>query len=191
MDKVIRACYNLDMTGNDVTYLTHGKSKVLLYDNMRVDDDIIKLIGATKQVLLLFPTQANSTNGHWLSLIVRGKTIEHFDSYGLAPHAELRYSQNPNVKADILGQLYAKAQLQGYKIVWNTVPLQEMSPGNNQCGRWASVRNRFHFLTLPQFASLFKNQKLSPDYLITILTFLSISHFENRAEQLINGTLSP
>ena len=189
MDKVIRACYSIDMTGNDIKYLTHGKSRVVLYDNLTVNDDIVRVIGPTKQVLLLFPTTANPTTGHWLALTIDGKTISHFDSYGLAPHAELRYSQNPNVKADILGQLYAKATLQGYKIVWNTVDLQEMSRGNNQCGRFAAIRNRFHFLTLPQFAALFKGQKLSPDYLITILTFLSISHFDNRTQELITQNM--
>jgi len=186
MDKIIRGVYNIDMTGTDVKYLTRGKSRVVLYDNLSPDDDIINIIGNTGQVLLLFPTQAGSPDGHWLSIVLRGKTIEHFDSYGLSPDAELKYSQNAKVKQNILGSLYSKAAQQGYKLVWNTVDLQKMSRGNNQCGRWAAVRNRFSFLTLPQYASLFTNQKLSPDYLITILTFLSISQFENRAEEIIN-----
>jgi len=189
MDKIIKAVYSIDLTGNDVKYLTHGKSRVVLYDNLSPNDDIINVIGNTGQVLLLFPTQAGSPDGHWLSLVLRGKTIEHFDSYGLSPSAELKYSQNAKVQANILGQLYDKATQQGYKVVWNTTDLQKMSRGNNECGRWASVRNRFSFLTMPQFASLFINQKLSPDYLITILTFLSISHFENRAEEIITQNM--
>ena len=56
MDKIIKSVYNLDLTGNDVAYLTRGKSKVVLYDTLTSDDNIIDIIGPTNQVLLLFPT---------------------------------------------------------------------------------------------------------------------------------------
>ena len=60
MDKLIKSVYKYDLSGNDVEYLTRGKSKVILYDNLKPSDDIIDLIGSTNQVLLLFPTQEGS-----------------------------------------------------------------------------------------------------------------------------------
>ena len=191
MDNLIKSVYKYDLSGNDVEYLTRGKSKVILYDNIKPSDNIIDLIGPTNQVLLLFPTQQNSPNGHWLSITYNEltKTIRHFDSYALSPSAEIQYSNNKLVKQNLLGRLYAKAQLQGYKFEYNTHKLQIMSPGNNQCGRWSSLRNRFAYLSTDQFAKLFLNQKETPDYLCTILTFLSLNG-DSRVEQEIIEQLS-
>ncbi len=191
MDNLIKSVYKYDLSGNDVEYLTRGKSKVILYDNLKPSDNIIDLIGPTNQVLLLFPTQQGSPDGHWLSIryIPSLQLISHFDSYGLSPTAEIQYSNNIKVKQNILGRLYNKAILNGYKFEYNTYRLQVMSQGNNQCGRWASLRNRFYYLTMHEFAKLFLNQKQSPDYLCTIMTFLSLGG-EERNEQAILEQLS-
>ena len=191
MDNLIKSVYKYDLSGVDVEYLTRGKSKVILYDNLKPSDDIVDLIGSTNQVLLLFPTQEGSPDGHWLSITYNEltKTIRHWDSYGLSPAAEIQYSNNKLVKSNILGRLYAKAQLQGYKFEYNTHRLQKMNQGDNQCGRWSSLRNRFAYLSTDQFAKLFLNQKESPDYLCTILTFLSLAG-DQRNESAILEQLS-
>jgi hypothetical protein len=113
MDNLIKSVYKYDLSGIDVGYLTRGKSKVILYDNLKPSDNIIDLIGPTNQVLLLFPTQQGSPDGHWLSIryIPSLQLISHFDSYGLSPTAEIQYSNNIKVKQNILGRLINKAQL--------------------------------------------------------------------------------
>ncbi len=191
MDNLIKSVYKYDLSGNDVEYLTRGKSKVILYDNLKPTDDIIDLIGPTNQVLLLFPTQQGSPDGHWISITYDEitKTIRHWDSYGLSPTAEIQYSQNKLVKSNILGRLYNKSQLQGYRFEFNSHRLQVMANGINVCGRFASLRNRFAYLSTDQFAKLFLNQKQSPDYLCTILTFLTLAG-DQRNEQAILEQLS-
>ena len=43
MDKIIKSVYNLDLTGNNVAYLIRSKAKVVLYDTLTADDDIIDI----------------------------------------------------------------------------------------------------------------------------------------------------
>ena len=190
MDSIIKAVYNYDLTGVNVGYLTRGKSKILLYDTLTTNDDIIERIGPTNQTLLLFPTQEGSPDGHWISLIYRQstRTIEHWDSYGLSPQAELQYSTSRHVKSNTLGYLYRKAESQGYKVIWNPYRFQVMANGINVCGRMASMRNRFHYLTIEQMKKLWLNRKESPDYLVTILTFMSLNE-EKAEDQLITEML--
>ena len=187
MDKLIKSVYNLDLTGNDVKYLTRGKSRVLLYDSITPNDDVIDLIGPTKQVLLLFPTHQGSPDGHWISIIYREEThtIFYWDSYGLSPEAELQYSTNLKVKKNILGNLFKKAQLQGYKFEWNPYRYQKMANGINVCGRFASIRNRFWYLDNEQIKKLFLGQKESPDFIITMMTFLSLNEDESDEQAII------
>ena len=184
MDTLIKNIYSRDLTGVDVQYLTNGKSKVLLYDDITVNDNILDLIGETNQTLLLFPTQRGSIDGHWISITYQPKinTIFYFDSYGLSIEGELKYSTSRHVQRNALGTIIGNAVRSGVNFVWNPIRLQVMENGINTCGRFAAMRNRFAYLTNDEFVSLFINQKESPDYLLTIITFLSISA-ENKDEQ--------
>ena len=190
MDSIIKAVYNYDLTGVNVQYLTRAKSKILLYDTLTTNDDIIERIGPTNQTLLLFPTQEGSPDGHWISIIYRPsiRTIEHTDSYGLSPQAELQYSTSRHVKSNTLGYLYRKAESQGYKVVWNPYRFQVMANGINTCGRFAAIRNRFWYLNIEQMKTLLLGQKESPDFIITMLTFMSLNE-EKEEQQLITEML--
>ncbi len=187
MDKLIKSVYKYDLSGNDVQYLTRGKSKVILYDNLKPSDNIVDLIGPTNQVLLLFPTQQGSPDGHWLSIryLPDKKMISYFDSYGLSPSAEIQYSNNIKVKQNILGGLINKAILNGYRFEFNPYRFQLMANGINVCGRFASIRNRFWYLDMEQFKKLFMNQRQSPDYLISIMSFLSLNGDEREERNII------
>ncbi len=187
MDKLIKSVYKYDLSGNDVQYLTRGKSKVILYDNLKPSDNIVDLIGPTNQVLLLFPTQQGSPDGHWLSIryLPDKKMISYFDSYGLSPSAEIQYSNNIKVKQNILGGLINKAILNGYRFEFNPYRFQVMHNGINVCGRFASIRNRFWYLDMEQFKKLFMNQRQSPDYLISIMSFLSLNADEREERNII------
>lgn len=187
MDNLIKSVYKYDLSGVEVEYLTRGKSKVILYDNLKTTDNIIDLIGSTNQVLLLFPTQQGSPDGHWLSIryVASLRLISYFDSYGLSPSAEIKYSQNLDVKQNILGRLINKAILQGYRFEFNPYRFQVMANGINVCGRFAAIRNRFWYLDMEQFKKLFMNQRQSPDYIISIMTFLSLNGDERDERNVI------
>ena len=187
MDKLIEAVYSKDLTGIDVQYLTRGQSKVLLYDDITVDDNILDLIGSTNQVLLLFPTKRGSPNGHWVSITYHPKTntIYYFDSYGLSIDAERKYSTSRHVQANAMGVIIDKAVKSGVNFTWNPIRLQVMEEGINTCGRYAAMRNRMSYLTNDEFVKLFVNQQEKPDYLITILTFLTISKLDKDESKII------
>ena len=189
MDNLIRSIYKYDLSGNDVEYITRGKSKVLLYDTLTPNDNIIQRIGPTNQTILLFPTEAgNEYSGHWISLIYRPslKQIEHWDSYGLSPDAEAQYSTSRHVQAQILQQLYNKARQQGYKILYNPYRFQKMSNGVNVCGRMASIRNRFHYLDIEAYKKLMFGQSMSPDFIVSIMTFLSLNEELTTEQNLLS-----
>ena len=60
-----------------------------------------------------------------------------------------------------------------------------MKSGVNVCGRWASIRNRFWYLDVEQFKKLFIGQTNSPDYLITIMTFLSLREIGSDEQNIV------
>ena len=89
----------------------------------------------------------------------------------------MTYSRNPNVEQNILGKLYQKAQQQhGITIVYNTYRMQKMANNVNTCGRHACVRLRFHYLNLHQYAKLMLGQTMSPDWIVSAITFLKLFH---------------
>ena len=186
MDNLIKSIYVDDLDLVDVKTLTNNKCPIVLYDNLDINDDILEVIGKNNRCFLLFPTVHGSNDGHWLALLYNDKTnvLEHFDPYALNVQQEMTYSTSRHVQANILGKLYAKAQQQhGTKIIFNTVRYQKLTNGINTCGRHCSIRLRFHYLTPTQYENLMMQQSTSPDFLVSILTFLEL--FENQSTEEI------
>lgn len=173
MDEIIQTAYNHSLSDIDINKVTRNQGKVLLYKDLQKYNHILDAIGPTNQLVLLFPVESD-TNGHWIALIFHPKTniIYHFDSYGLSPEQEISYTKNQYVQKRILNNMLDDAVSDGYVVKYNTHRLQVMKAGVNDCGRFASVRCRFHYLTNNEFASFLLNQKMSPDWLVTCMTFL-------------------
>ena len=174
------------MTGNDVQLLTRGKVVVRLYKDLLKFNNIIDALGPNGQMVLLFPV-ASDTSGHWIAITDHEKTntIEHFDSYALTCKQELGYTDNAFAKRNLLGEMYDKARVEGYNIVFNPYKLQKLANGDNQCGRFASLRCRFHYLNIHEFAKLLLNQTMSADWLVTCLTFIALCEDASDEEQII------
>ena len=176
MDNVIRGIYVNDLSGGDVQLLTRGKAVVRLYEDLLKFNNIIDALGPNGQMVLLFPVLSNSS-GHWIGTLYypNTKTIEHFDPYGFTISQEAGYTDNTFVKRNLLGDLYDKAQAQGYKIFFNPYKFQVLAKGINTCGRHTSMRCRFHYLTCDEYAKLMLNQKMSADWLVTCLSFIALT----------------
>lgn len=189
MDNVIRSVYSHDLSGNDVSYITRGKAKIVLYKDLLNASNILDVIGNTNQCILLFPTEMDDNNGHWIAILYHPKikTIEHSDSYGLDASQEIGYSKNPYVKEKLLNKLYLQAQKDGYNIVYNTYRFQKLKSGYNQCGRFASLRCRFHYLYMEQYAKLLMGQNESPDWLVTCLTFIALKEDKDEEQKIIEA----
>ena len=186
MDTIIRSVYVNDLTGNDVQLLTRGKAVVRLYKDLLKFNNIIDALGPNGQMVLLFPV-ASDTSGHWVSIISypNTKTILHADSYGFSWQQELGYTDNNYVKQNLLGNLYNKAKSDGYNVIYSPYKFQKLANGINTCGRHASIRCRFHYLNIHEYARLMMGQQLSPDWIVTCLSFIAIFDDASDEEQII------
>ena len=188
MDKLISNIISQDLTGTDVTYLTRGKGQIVMYSQLVNCNSILDLFGKYNAILLLFPVESD-VEGHWVAILKNDKTksIEHFDPYGLSWIQERAYTTNPLVKQHLLGNLYTKAQQQGWSVDYNKYRLQKMANGVSTCGRWSTVRIRMQYLSSLEFAKLFLKQKESPDWLVTCLTFVALNEDEDGEETVIRS----
>lgn len=184
MDKLIKNIYTQDLTGQDVEITTNGKCPVHLYKDLVKFNHIRDIIGENNACIVLFPVKS-SMNGHWCACLFHPKTntIEWFDPYGFSWNQELKYSQDPITKYNLVGQLMEKAQQEGYNVIYNPYRFQVLKDGINTCGKHSAIRCRFRYLTIEQYKKLMLGQSQDPDYLVTILTFITLH--DNKVEQAL------
>lgn len=188
MDKLINNIIAQDLTGTDVNYLTRGKATVFIYKNLLQCNSILDAFGSNNALILLFPVQSDM-EGHFISILKndKTKTITHWDPYGLSWIQERAYTDNQYVQRHLLGNLYTKAQQNGWTVNWNKYRLQQMKKNISTCGRWSCSRIRLSYLSDSEFASLFLNQKESSDWLVTIMTFVALNEDETMEESVVRS----
>jgi hypothetical protein len=108
-------------------------------------------------IALLYETEPGY--GHWVAILETPEGIEHFDSYGLKPDAELKwipdkYKEAFRATAPHLLRLLAR---DGRDVNYNEYKLQSKSPKIATCGRWVVARCKNRRLTTTQFASAMEN----------------------------------
>ena len=185
MDKVIKNIYTQDLTGQEVEITTNGNCPVHLYKDLRKFNHIREVIGEHNACLVLFPVKS-SADGHWIAILYHPETntVEHFDPYGFSWDQELQYSEDPKwTQYNLLGKFYEEAQQKGYNVIYNRYRFQQLKTGINTCGKHSSIRARFRYLNIDQYKKLMMGQSQDPDYLVTILTFISLR--DNQAEKEI------
>ena len=105
-------------------------------------------------IAVLYETQPGF--GHWVAVLETPEGIEHFDSYGLKPDAELRFIP-PQYREAFMSTAPYLARLlgnDGRAINYNEYKLQ--GPHSNTCGRWVVARCRNRKMTTTQFALAMK-----------------------------------
>jgi hypothetical protein len=185
MDKVIKDIYSQDLTGSDIQITTNGKCPVHLYKDLLKYNSIQEILGEYNKCIVLFPVKS-SQDGHWCCMIYHDdiNTLEWFDPYGFSWDQELKYSEDTKwTQYNIIGQLMQKAQEQGIKTMWNKYRFQQLKDGINTCGKHSSIRARFSYLKIDEYAKLMLHQNETPDYLVSILTFITLR--DNRKEENI------
>ena len=182
MDSVIKTIYEQDLTGQEVAITTNGKCPVHLYHDLLNFNHIKEVIGPHNACIVLFPVKSAS-NGHWIAILYHPETntIEHFDSYGFSPDTELQYSSDPETRDNLLMRFYNQARNEGYNFIHNQYRFQKLKDNVNTCGKHASIRCRFRYLNIDDYAKLMLGQKESADYLVSILTFITLR--DNKIER--------
>jgi len=184
MDKVIKNIYTQDLTGQEVEITTNGKAPVHLYKDIRKFTHIREVIGPNNACLVLFPVKSDS-DGHWIAILYHPETntIEHFDPYGFSWNQELQYSEDTEwTQYNLLGKFYDEARQKGYNVIYNPYRFQKLKTGINTCGKHSSIRIRFKYLDIEQYKKLMMGQSQDPDYLVTILTFITLRDDQQEKE---------
>ena len=119
---------------------------VWLYKDLAKQSKLPKL-----PIAVLYETQPGF--GHWVGVLATPEGVEHFDSYGLKPDAELKfvpkkYREAFMATAPYLAKLLAN---DGRQINYNEYKLQ--GEDANTCGRWVVARCRNRRMTTDQFAA--------------------------------------
>ncbi len=129
-------------------------------------------------LFLLYETSPKS--GHWVVILdtINGRglpVIEHFDSYGLMPDAELNFvppafrARSQQDHTHLLGLLLAS----GRPIVYNHIAFQQLGDMAT-CGRWCILRQIRRDLPIEEFETLIgdltRTLGLSADQLVVFLT---------------------
>jgi hypothetical protein len=185
MDKVIKKIYSQDLTGSDIQITTNGKCPVHLYKDLLNFNSLQEILGEYNKCIVLFPVKS-SENGHWCALLFHEdiNTLEWFDPYGFSWNQELKYSEDTKwTQYNIIGQLMDRAKQKGIITMYNPYRFQELKDGINTCGKHSSIRVRFSYLKIDEYKKLMMGQEDSPDYLVTILTFITLR--DNQVEKEI------
>jgi hypothetical protein len=144
-----------------------GKNaNIIKYSELSKYNNIDDAFNNKKHLILLFETVKNY--GHWCCLIKRGKkNIEFFDSYGIMPDEQLKYTVPVFRKENnmLLPHLTYLLLMCKYNVEYNNYKFQK---GFTTCGRWVIVRCILSDIGIDDFAKLFLRK--DSDKFITKLT---------------------
>jgi hypothetical protein len=158
------------LSNKDIMNLINNKANLLTYQELQNYDNLDDALGPYGALVLLYTTRKNF--GHWVAVFkVNENTIEHFDSYGLAPDEELKFIPEyfRKVNYDKIPHLTYLLYNSGYNVIYNEYQLQKHMQDYNTCGRWVATRIKYRMIPQQQFAKFFLEYK-NPDKIVTEIT---------------------
>lgn len=160
------------LSNDEISKMLDGKVKILTYPELSKYKNIDQLLSPHGCAIILYQTKKNF--GHWVAIIKQGRNIiEHFDSYGIRPDNELKFTK-ANMRRE-LGQDYPHLTYllyhSPYQLSFNQYRLQKMQKKISTCGRWSLSRCILKDIPLDQFVKLFKVKGYTPDDIVTMLTY--------------------
>jgi hypothetical protein len=169
-----------DLSGGEMDEMLKGVAPVKLYSTLA--NASLDWFGPTGAVALLFPVQSEKS-GHWLGIWKDDstRTVHHFDSYGMPPATEDQYSTQPDVEQRLLQLFYRRCMEAGYRVAYNQTRYQVLGGGMNTCGRHVICRLRLRYLDDNKYAHLMSHNSMSPDDIVTLMTFLALN--EDKADK--------
>ena len=175
MDEIAKMSGRIPYSEDDMRNICEGKVSVMSYKDAVGKGSIEAVLGRHKAAIILIETEPNY--GHWVALFeVDPHTLEWFDSYGMAPDAELKmvpasFRAQSAQDAPRLSEMIARSRYT--KVLYNHERLQKTQGDVSTCGRWAAVRVCMRWCPLQDFIRMFVGQRLSPDQYITLLTLFN------------------
>jgi hypothetical protein len=163
MDKIIKRAMSKALSDDDLK--NTKATNIVLYKDLKYIDDIDMLFN-NDGFILLYPGE-NDHSGHWTTVLRRGNIIEMFDSYGLMIDDQLKYS-SLNYRPYLTELILRSKNIS--TVECNKMRLQSTKKDIATCGRWALIRLLMKHKNIAEFTDLFKNQKITPDEIVTYLT---------------------
>lgn len=143
-DITLKKIINEPMDNYDLKKYLGSTAKILRYEELKNYDRLTQLLPHSNDfVVLLYERKIGE--GHWCCLLRYGNTFEFWDSYGTPPDGALKWNseeENSMVGADqpYLTNLFNKAKMSGYDVVYNKKNYQELAPNVNTCGAFVVFR---------------------------------------------------
>lgn len=184
MDAIIKQVIQQDLTGTEIRDFVKDKYPLHMYQDLGRVNNLHDILGPQNACIILFPVQS-ATSGHYTAIIYYEEinTLHYFDSYGFDWNQELKYSNQPITKQNLIGKLFANAQQQGMKVTFNQNRYQVLKDGVNTCGKHCIMRLKFKYLREDEYGRLMRHQKYTPDEIVTMATFLGLE--DNKLEKNI------
>ena len=164
----------IPLSDSDVLKLVENKAKILVYSDLQKYDTLDEALGPHQAAFLLYESQPDY--GHWTCIFRNDDYVEFFDPYGIFPDNELEWI--PDNFRKVSGQMYPQLSALLYKspydLEYNEHKFQKKGAGVNTCGRWSALRLVFRYLSLKDFAKLFKHK--NADDLVSVLTSYDLDY---------------
>lgn len=174
MNQLIKRGEEIELSGKDLHQMTNGECKITDYLELQHLESVDEVFGDKNAVILLFNTSQNI--GHWVLLLRRGtNVVEHFDAYGYSVDQDINIASAEMVRNHLNAltpHLTAIIQKSGYRVIENKKRFQKMLTDINTCGRHCVVRYHFADYSIEKYQNLMLKQKISPDEIVTYLTYL-------------------
>ena len=114
--------------------------KIIKYSDLKNYNNIEELLPEDNTFIILL-VESSFNNGHWIAVLRYNNKIEYFDSYGLKPSENLKWTKSVNKMLgqgkEYLNMLFDKTPLD---VIYNPIEYQEDKENVNTCGRHCILR---------------------------------------------------
>jgi hypothetical protein len=161
---------NRSLSNTDIERLLHGKTRVILYQDLQRFSSIEQALQPYGNVVILYPARSN-VDGHWVCVLYsvdkRGRrVIEFFDPYGYSPDTE--FSKTSIKLPRFLARLLIRTR---YPLEYNNHKIQKQAGNINTCGRHVVNRIWNKDLDIDTYNKLFgSSDGVNADALVTYVT---------------------
>ena len=176
MERLIKKAEAVYLSDDDIQLITRGECPLVDFSNLRGVNDLMEAFTEQDCFILFYGTES-ADKGHFSTVLLHRdtKVLEHWDSYGYTLEKLYQISDwerktnKFNIILDLSNSMCVKYGLQFQE---NRTKLQKLRDGVNTCGRWCCVRSIFRELSMSQFNSLFNEERIDGDWLVSCLSIL-------------------
>jgi len=162
------------ISGGDILKLLNGKTRVIKYSELAKINNINELLFGYDSCVILILSKQNY--GHWVCITRRDNILEFFDSYGFFIDDDEYFKRTSKYCRKMFGQdyphltyLFLTADPE-YKITYNEIRFQKMSPYVSTCGRHVICRIIYKNMDLYDYYNFLKSIDNDLDKVVTLLT---------------------